>query len=909
MRIAGAAFTRRGAELARRIGSALCEQGDEFALWCPSRLAREVGANEMGDLTSWCAQEFARSDALLFVGACGIATRAIAPQVYDKFTDPAVVCIDERGSFAIPLLSGHVGGANELAQRVAAATGGVAAITTATDVNGVFAVDVLAREHDLAILDRDVAKEISAALLRGEQVGCVADANLPAPMAEGIVCGDEALACRWGISVSLDPEVRPFERTLRLAPRTVVVGVGCKRGTDAARIQALVESCLVQAHVAPEAVCAVATIDVKADEEGLLAFARSRGVPLWCYSAAELAAVPGEFAVSEFVQKTVGVGNVCERAACAKGADLMLPRQSRDGVTVALGRFVRSRAARRRPDHAAHVVTCVGIGPGGADDMTVRARRALASAEVIVGYTTYVNLVRDAFPQAEFVTTGMRGEERRCRMALERAASGKRVAVVCSGDAGVYGMAGLLIELAGDYGSVEIEVVPGVTAANGGAAVLGAPLMHDWCCISLSDLMTPWEVIEARLRAAAASGLVIVLYNPASHGRAEHLQRACDVLLEHLEPNTQCGLVRNIGREGQTSATLSLGELRDTHVDMLTCVFVGNEQTRLVGGRMVTPRGYEATDPNPNDGSIRTAAVQRRRAQTDLVPAELRAASLAPPPSLTHPQDQAMDASCVTPPGRSVLVFGGTTEGRIIAEWLSTRGSCEVLYCTATEYGASLVAGPRVTTIQGPLSREEKDRLLAEHDVACIVDATHPYAEHISASIDELARDHGKDVVRVARADSTCDAMLGDGPLYTSVANTQEAAQLVAAVPGNVLLTTGTNELASFIAVMDDYRERLYVRILPVGSSLAKVEELGIPASHIVAMQGPFSAQLNCALIRALGIAAVVTKRSGRAGGFDEKVEAARECGTRLVVIGRPAGAEGVSLDEAQRLLEVNYGL
>lgn len=234
----------------------------------------------------------------------------------------------------------------------------------------------------------------------------------------------------------------------------------------------------------------------------------------------------------------------------------------------------------------------VGLGPGGADDMTGRARSALGACDVIVGYPVYVDLVRDEFPGKEVLTTPMRKEVERCRMALEAAYGGRTVAMVCSGDAGVYGMAGLLFELAGEFPGVSIEVVPGVSAANGGAAVLGAPLMHDWCTISLSDLLTPWETIERRLVAAAEADFVISLYNPSSHKRPDYLKRACDILLAHKDPATVCGTVRNIGRAGEEARVMSLSELRDTPVDMFTTVFVGNSQTVEIDGRMVTPRGY-----------------------------------------------------------------------------------------------------------------------------------------------------------------------------------------------------------------------------------------------------------------------------------------------------------------------------
>ena len=238
-------------------------------------------------------------------------------------------------------------------------------------------------------------------------------------------------------------------------------------------------------------------------------------------------------------------------------------------------------------------LTVVGLGPGAGADLTGRAVQAIESSDLVVGYTAYIALIRDAFPHKEMASTGMKKEVDRCRMAVEAAVAGKNVAVVCSGDSGVYGMAGLIYEIARDYPPIEIEVVPGITAACGGAAVLGAPLTHDFAVISLSDLLTPWEKIEKRLSMAAQADFVICLYNPRSHSRADYLQKACDILLQYKDPQTVCGYVQNIGREGERAVTLSLQELRDCQeVDMFTTVFVGNEQTVLINGKMVTPRGY-----------------------------------------------------------------------------------------------------------------------------------------------------------------------------------------------------------------------------------------------------------------------------------------------------------------------------
>ena len=238
-------------------------------------------------------------------------------------------------------------------------------------------------------------------------------------------------------------------------------------------------------------------------------------------------------------------------------------------------------------------VFVVGIGPGNYENMTVRADRALAECDVIVGYPVYVDLVKNRYPGKELVSTPMTQEARRCQMALELARDGKTVALVCSGDSGIYGMAALVFELRGESMQPEIEAVPGLTAACSGGAVLGAPLAHDFCVISLSDRLTPWEVIEKRLACAAQGDFCVALYNPSSKGRPDYLQKAVRILRANgKEPETVCGLVRNIGREGQSARVLTLAELEDTPVDMFTTVYIGNGNTRALSGRMVTPRGY-----------------------------------------------------------------------------------------------------------------------------------------------------------------------------------------------------------------------------------------------------------------------------------------------------------------------------
>jgi len=237
----------------------------------------------------------------------------------------------------------------------------------------------------------------------------------------------------------------------------------------------------------------------------------------------------------------------------------------------------------------------VGIGPGDERFITPQARAAMECSDFIVGYTVYIELIRALFPSKQFMTTGMRMEKERCELCLRLALEGNTISLVCSGDAGVYGMASLMLELAANEPGIELEIVPGITAALSGAAVLGAPIGHDFCVISLSDLLTPWELIEKRLVYAAQADFSIVMYNPASHKRPKHLMKACDILLKYIEPCRPCGYVENIGRENEKYELCTLSELASRQVNMFTTVFIGNSGSRIINNRLITPRGYSIT--------------------------------------------------------------------------------------------------------------------------------------------------------------------------------------------------------------------------------------------------------------------------------------------------------------------------
>lgn len=348
MKIALTAFTRRGAALVQTLLQALETDGHACCLAFGQKLAAALETDGhicrlafeqkttdtqetphfYSSLAAWTQEQFSHADALVFVGASGIAVRAIAPFVRDKFTDPSVVSLDEAGQFVVPLLSGHVGGANELARRMADITGGTAVISTATDINGIFAVDVWAVRQGFAIMNRTLAKEISAALLEGKQVGFASDFPMDCP--PGLFLGSAEL----GVWVTAHTRTEPFPRTLRLVPKCLTLGIGCRRGTAAEHIRAAVE------HVLDgwdwSAIKSVATIDLKKNEPGLLAFCRELGVCLTVYTAQQLQAVPGEFTPSAFVKSVTGVDNVCERAAAQLGGELVVPKQTANGVTVAV---------------------------------------------------------------------------------------------------------------------------------------------------------------------------------------------------------------------------------------------------------------------------------------------------------------------------------------------------------------------------------------------------------------------------------------------------------------------------------------------------------------------------------------------------------------------------------------------
>jgi cobalt-precorrin 5A hydrolase/precorrin-3B C17-methyltransferase len=514
-------------------------------------------------------------DQLVCFLATGATVRLLAPLLQDKHSDPGVVCVDDARRFAIALVGGHShvagqgGGANDLAERVAEALGAQAVVSTATDSRAATALDQLGWPVEGAVA------RVTRGMLDGEPVRLESDRVWPLPPLP--VSDEGALVLR------ISDRIEPIDdATVVVRPPSLVLGIGSSRGVTSDEVLGLIDATLADAGLSAGSVHGIATVDAKADEQGILAAAAERGWAVTTYPAETLAAVevPNP---SDVVRAAVGTPSVAEAAALVSAdgrAELIVPKRASAMATVAVARH----APRGR-------LAIVGLGPGARDLLTERARRELARAAVLVGLDQYLDQVRDLIrPGTRVLSSGLGDEEARARTAVDEAKAGHAVALIGSGDAGVYAMASPALEFADE--TIDVVGVPGITAALAASAVLGAPLGHDHVAISLSDLHTPWPAIEQRVRAAAAADLVVSFYNPRSRGRDWQLPRALEMLRERRPPTTPVGLVRDVSRPGERVLRTTLGEVDPADVDMLTTVVVGSSQSRTIAGRMVTPRGY-----------------------------------------------------------------------------------------------------------------------------------------------------------------------------------------------------------------------------------------------------------------------------------------------------------------------------
>ncbi|WP_193186511.1 precorrin-3B C(17)-methyltransferase [Nisaea sediminum] len=534
---------------------------------------------------------FIAGEPILFVGAAGALIRLLAPLLADKTAEPPVLAVAEDGSAVIPLLGGHRG-ANDLARKAADALGGVAAITTASDLALGLALDMPPAGWHLAP-DSD-CKSAAAALLRGESVAI--DPALDW-LAESDLKRDDKATLKLSASIR---RAEPAPNSLTYHSERLAIGVGCERDAAPEELIRLVEQTLTEAGLAREAVAGIFSIDVKMDEAAVHALGAHLGRPVRFFDAVRLEEETPRLATpSEVVFREVGCHGVSEGAALAAAgpdAALIVPKRKSKRATCAIAEapaIINAKstgAARGR-------LALVGIGPGSADWRTPEASAAIRAAEVIVGYGLYIDLLGPLAAGKERHDFALGEEEKRAAYALDLAAEGKSVALVSSGDIGIYAMATLVYELldkAGrkDWERLEVFVTPGISALQACAARIGAPLGHDFCTISLSDLLTPWEAIQTRVKAAAKGDFVISFYNPVSMRRRTQLAHAREVLLQHRPPETPVILGRSLGRPDETVTVTTLQDLSVDQVDMMTLVMVGSSETRYDGKHVYTPRGY-----------------------------------------------------------------------------------------------------------------------------------------------------------------------------------------------------------------------------------------------------------------------------------------------------------------------------
>jgi len=528
---------------------------------------------------------FAECDAVVCFLAVGATVRLIAPLLNGKHADPGVVCVDEALRYAVPVLGAHKGGGNELARRVAETLGAEPVVTTASDAAGGAGLDEFGADLGFTVEPGSDLAAVGAAILSGDRVTFTADEEWPWPPLPPTVVRTGRPEPGVPAVVVTDRTIDIPERSVVFRPPSLTVGVGASRGAPAGEIGQLIEGTLTELGLCARSVRYLATAEVKADEPGVLAAAAGRGWRVVTFPASRLAAVPVPNP-SEVVRRAVGTPSVAEAAALMEaGSTLLAAKRVSAHATVAV--------ARRRPRGRLAVI---GIGPGARDLMTPRAVAELRRAAVVAGLDTYLEQVADLLrPGTHVLASGLGAEQERAAEAVAQARAGRAVALIGSGDAGVYAMGSPALEIADD--TIDVIVVPGVTAALATAAVLGAPLGHDHVMISLSDLHTSWPVIERRITAAAEGDLVTCFYNPASARRTWQLGRALELLAAHRPPATPVGWVRDATRPGQAASLSTLGEFDPALADMHTLVVVGSSRTRVQAGRMVTPRDYRWAQP------------------------------------------------------------------------------------------------------------------------------------------------------------------------------------------------------------------------------------------------------------------------------------------------------------------------
>ncbi len=590
-------------------------------LWLPDSLLTEQTAcpNSQiytGSLKDHLAQLWSTQRSLIFCLATGAVVRLIAPLLKDKTTDPAVVVIDETGQFVISLCGGHQQGADRLTRLIAQQLGATAVLTGAANRANLPGIDVLGQPFGWTKGSGDWTA-VSAAIAQDQPVRVIQEAgsklwqqhlSTPHPfLLEAVTPPSEEQAKVWISAREQRITATATIPQVQWHPRVLWVGLGCERGTAKPVIEQAVKQ-LFQTHdLARGAIAGLATIDLKADETGLLEFCRDANLPLVCFPADQLRTIPVPNP-SPVVAAEVGTPSVAEAAALLASQQSAVSGQPVEGTLIVPKQVFRlagqpgavtlavAQAEREYIGRSGNL-WLVGTGPGALEQITPAAQNAITQADVVIGYSLYVDLIRPLLRPGQIVEAWPITQERqRAERAIALARWGLTVAVISSGDCGIYGMAGLVLETLQNQGwegqTPSVEVFPGISALQSAAARVGAPLMHDFCAISLSDLLTPWEVIDKRLQAAAQADFVVALYNPRSKTRTHQIERVQQIFLQWRSPDTPVALVQSAYRPDEQIRLTTLADFLNHPIDMLTTVLIGNQSTRTLADWMITPRGY-----------------------------------------------------------------------------------------------------------------------------------------------------------------------------------------------------------------------------------------------------------------------------------------------------------------------------
>ena len=526
------------------------------------------------------SQIYGSHKTIIFIMATGIAVRSIAPFIKDKKTDPAVLVMDEQGKNIIPLIGGHLQGANELAKTLAKLLDSNAVITTASDLKGLPALDVWIKRCGLKIINTSLLPKVMLKLIKTEKLKLFKEKDIQIPLLKCFQLTEDPLEADIVITN------RAYKvKGLILSPQNLFVGIGLHEWITQEEIEERVKEVLSGNGLLFESIKAIATIDKKAKNPALISFCKKYGFKLYSLSSEELNRVKG-ISHSERVFQEVKVSSVCEQASLmASQGKLIVPKQIFKDVTVAVSEAKFTVKGK---------LYVIGIGPGSLNSITPMAISALRSSELIIGYKTYLEHVRPLIEDKEVLSYSMTDEVKRAKRAIEELSNGKIVSLISGGDPGIYGMAGVVLEiLSKNRTDIEIEIIPGISALNACASKVGAPIMNDFSVISLSDRLTPWSIIEERLEMSAKADFVIVIYNPKSKGRKEHLTKAKEIILKHRTKDTPVAIVKGAMRENETVILTTLEKMDEHPVDMQTTVIVGNSKSFTYNNWLITPRGYE----------------------------------------------------------------------------------------------------------------------------------------------------------------------------------------------------------------------------------------------------------------------------------------------------------------------------